>query len=298
MRGYRNKSRNTVKSSDTRRCEESETKSDDEEAKNNKEEETKIDAIDAIPKGVNASCVRLNGQQIMSLGLDFAGFRGRQERVSFKLNVARFRSFYGVGPDALSCMWCDIIDLDLSKKKLDAATFLMAMNWLKLYDTEHVLAGRWLQDEKTIRNKICDMVLTIQKLKASKVVWEKFDEGEVFVISVDGVHCRIREVRTDPGSKWYDHKSHGAGVSYELGIAIRSGKLVWMKGPFPASQHDMTTFRGGKKDDKNKDPNSLMNKLEGKQLGVGDSGYKGEPTKITYTRPGDAPEVKEFKARV
>jgi hypothetical protein len=33
---------------------------------------------------------------------------------------------------------------------MDATTFLMAMNWLKIYDTEHVLAGRWILDEQVI----------------------------------------------------------------------------------------------------------------------------------------------------
>ena len=45
---------------------------------------------------------------------------------------------------------------------------------------------------------------------------------------MDGVHCRTFEVRKDPSTKWYSHKSHSAGLAYELAIAIRSDGLVWI----------------------------------------------------------------------
>ncbi|MFN7879604.1 MAG: hypothetical protein ACK5P1_06300, partial [Sphingobacteriia bacterium] len=66
-------------------------------------------------------------------------------------------------------------------------------------------------------------------LKEKKVVWGEWGNEDIFIISVDGVHCRIQEVRKEPSAKWFDHKSHGAGVAYELGIAIRSGiHLLWL----------------------------------------------------------------------
>ncbi len=123
------------------------------------------------------------------------------------------------------------------------------------------------------------------------------------MVSVDGVHCRIREVRKDLSAKWFDHNSHGAGLAYENGIPIQSGNLVWIKGPFPASTHDFTIFRGEVEEDetltKNADPaqpqapapECLRDKIKDGQRTVGDTGYRGE-------RPGDSHEVKKFKARV
>lgn len=128
-------------------------------------------------------------------------------------------------------------------------------------------------------------------------MWGNFDEDEVFLISVDGVHCKIFEPRTDPGSKWYSHKHNSAGVCYELGVAIRSNRLVWIRGPFPASFHDVTIFRGGKNGEV-KDPNALQSKIPDGKRAVGDSGYRGEPTKISVTREEDSKAVKQFKARV
>ena len=41
-----------------------------------------------------------------------------------------------------------------------------------------------------------------------------------------------------------------------------------------------------------------MSKIPEGKRAIGDSGYKGEPSKISTTRPGDSREVKKFKARV
>jgi hypothetical protein len=67
-----------------------------------------------------------------------------------------------------------------------------------------------------------------------QIAWGGFG-AEIYIISVDGVHCRIFKPRTDPGSKHYSHKSNSAGVMYELRIAIRSSRLVWIAGQSSAA---------------------------------------------------------------
>jgi hypothetical protein len=58
------------------------------------------------------------------------------------------------------------------------------------------------------------------------------------------------------------------------------GHIRWVNGPQPASTHDLTFFRGGKKGKENEwEKSSLYFKLpEGLRL-VGDSAYKGQPDK-------------------
>jgi len=76
-----------------------------------------------------------------------------------------------------------------------------------------------------------------------------------------------------------------------------------MRGPFPASVHDITIFRGGKSDQDigEWDRDALYFKMEelgeGKK-GVGDSGYAGEPSKIVCTNSFHRSDFKEFLARV
>ena len=188
-------------------------------------------------------------------------------------------------------------DIKQNPSKMNVSDFLMALNWCKAYSTEAEMAGDWGLNEKTVREKVRAYCWWIQVLIEIKVIFGDFHHDEMFWCSVDGVHCMIYEPRKDPSSKWYLHKSNSAALTYELAIAIRSNHLVWIRGPFPASQHDITTFRGGKKGEP-KDPHALIFQIPDGKKAIGDSGLQGEPNKITTTRPEDSAEVKVFKGRV
>jgi len=98
----------------------------------------------------------------------------------------------------------------------------------------------------------------------------------------------------------YSHKFNGAGVGYELGIAIYSSRLVWIAGPFPASRHDLTIFRGGRPDEEPKDPEALIFKIPEGKKGIGDSAYTAEAGlggKMVVSRQEDSVALKKFKAR-
>ena len=88
----------------------------------------------------------------------------------------------------------------------------------------------------------------IQSLKEKKIVFDGFADDEVHWITVDTVNFQTQEFRLDPSSDWFDFKSHGSGLKYELACAIRRPDIVWVKGPEPAGEmYDGTIFRGGKK---------------------------------------------------
>lgn len=238
-----------------------------------------------------ARVVLFDEKAMLRWGLSLVGFPNfRQVGVSDATNTRRFRAHFGVGAKALSKLYADLATI---MPKIDIKDFFLALSWLKLYETENVLAGRWTLSEKTIRNTCRSYVQKIQQLKESKVLWGEFEDDEVYIISVDGVHCRMQEVRRDPGSKWYTHKHNSAGVSYELGIAIRRNQLVWINGPFPASRHDITTFRSA-----NEPANGLKAKIPDGKRAIGDSGYKGEPNKVSITRENHSDDVKEYFGRV
>lgn len=106
---------------------------------------------------------------IRELGLSLVGFGTMRQQVSDKLNTDRFRAFYGVSPKALESLFICLQDkFGESSAKLE--DFLMTMNWLKSYDTEHVLAGRWGLSEQTIRTKVQIVTGRIQSLKTVKVI--------------------------------------------------------------------------------------------------------------------------------
>jgi DDE superfamily endonuclease len=113
------------------------------------------------------------------------------------------------------------------------------------------------------------------------------DETALFA-TVDGTHCRIYEQRKEPNSKWCSHKFKGPGLGYELVIDIYHQQLLYVHGPYRAGDNDISNFRK---------PEGIMNRIpEGKKL-VGDSGYRGEPGKITTPNVHDSLIIKNFKNR-
>ena len=112
-----------------------------------------------------------------------------------------------------------------------------------------------------------------------------------------------QDFRTDPSTKWYDFKSHSSGLKYEYAMSIRKPKIIWRNGPFPASFHDITIFRGGKSDEPKESwkRDSLYFKMEefvpGKKA-IGDSAYEGEPEKVFVAKEGQSKDLREFMARV
>jgi hypothetical protein len=131
------------------------------------------------------------------------------------------------------------------------------------------------------------------------MVWlwdENVNDDAIFIISVDGVHCRINEPRVQPDAAWYSHKHHCAGVTYELGIAIRSQNLVWINGPYKSSMHDLRVFRGGDANVVEEEGSLKALMPPGKRI-IGDCGYIGEPDVISTRNTLDTPEVKILKMR-
>ena len=73
-------------------------------------------------------------------------------------------------------------------------------------------------------------------MKENKIKFDPddFPSDQIFILSVDGVNFTIWEPRaTNPGSHWYDHKSHSAGLSYEVAVDIRISRILWILGPRP-----------------------------------------------------------------
>lgn len=127
----------------------------------------------------------------------------------------------------------------------------------------------------------------------SKIVFKNFDANdEVFIISIDGTHCRTSEPRTHPSTRHCSHKSNGPGLAYELALAIHSNQLVWINGGFMPADHDLTIYRK---------PDGLKQKMVRDQPGkraIADEGYRGEPGTISTRNDFDSDELRRFKRRV
>lgn len=109
----------------------------------------------------------------------------------------------------------------------------------------------------------------------------------MLAISVDGIHCRIWEPRTLPSSGWYSKKFNGAGLSYEVGVAIWHNQIVWINGPFPCGQNDGMIF--GRKLKKKMNDSGIR--------GIADRGYTGHTNELAIRNAFDGKDVRDFKKR-
>jgi hypothetical protein len=114
----------------------------------------------------------------------------------------------------------------------------------------------------------------------SQIMWENRLENDIdndCLVSIDGTDFKIQEPKPEgqPFSPaWYSHKYKGPGVRYEVGLAIRTGNIVWINGPFPCGDYsDTTIFRHG-----------LANYLDVGERVEADKGYKGDDPALAKTK--------------
>ena len=82
-------------------------------------------------------------------------------------------------------------------------------------------------------------------------------------VSIDGTDCPIEEPQ-DFDPKWYSHKINRSDVRYEIGLTLRSKKIVWVYGPFACGKNpDISIFRS-----------YLKAKLKLREKVLADSGYQ------------------------
>lgn len=233
--------------------------------------------------------------QITLLGLQLAGFTTRTiATTNAATNEKRLKDFCYAGSKSITQILNDVQDDSLGEFKIakpNPSHLIWALYFLKKYPTAHDFSARCGDGtEKTVLTRAWRYVRAIQALKERKIQWIFGEEDvfdEYFIISVDGVHFRIHEPRTQPSSGWYSKKHNGAGLVYEIGLAIQTNKIVWINGPFPAGQNDMKVFR-----------KELMSKIPANCRAIGDDGYRGEPLKVSTKNVFNSDKVKKFSSRV
>lgn len=240
--------------------------------------------------------LRFAQEEFATLGLLLAGYSNNTiTSTCQETNDNRLKDFCYAGSKTLCCIYEDIQDPSLGEFRIakpNPSYLVFALYFLKKYPTAHDFASRCDGTEKTVLSRAWRYIRAIQKLKEKKIQWifdDRNNFNEFFLLSVDGVHCRIYEPRTQPSSGWYSKKFNKAGLTYELGVAIHHNKIVWINGPFPAGQNDIKVFRkeGG-----------LHSKIPEGCRAIGDEGYRGEPSKISTRNEFNSEEVKQFGNRV
>jgi len=87
---------------------------------------------------------------------------------SEQTNKTRFRAHYGIGPVGSLAMYNDLKQVR-NNVIIDCCSLLMALNFLKCYETEPCMASRWGFPEEKTRIKVREYVRFIQQMKEYKV---------------------------------------------------------------------------------------------------------------------------------
>eukprot|EP00980_Cylindrotheca_fusiformis_P021825 scaffold8664_cov53-Cylindrotheca_fusiformis.AAC.2 len=238
--------------------------------------------------------VRLTTESFFKLGLLQCYDEKRINSTCHATNENRFKDSYYACPETVHQIFVAIQSPHLGDKRISSpipSHLLGAFRFLKKYPTAHDLAGFCKCTEKTALTRAWRYIEAIQALKEQKIKWvfdDDYNYPEMYVATVDGVHCRISEPRKNPSSTWFSTKSNKAAVAYEIAVSIQHNRIVWMNGPFPAGTNDKRIF------DK---PNGLATKLKDHQKVIADEGYRGAPKKVSTCNTFDSVEMKDFKRR-
>eukprot|EP00978_Attheya_sp_CCMP212_P024730 scaffold78230_cov61-Attheya_sp.AAC.1 len=177
--------------------------------------------------------VVLTADEFLMRGLTLCGFTvNRQLRSSRETNLERFKSLFGSLPHIYTQIWEDLIYTDIPEirigmdnvKRQSPAGFLVAINFLKTYQTETAKSGYLNMTEKTMRKWIWYYCPKIQALKAKRIN--------------EPIHPILSKK-----PKYYSHKFKHAGLNYKIGISVFDNKVVSLNGPFRAGKGDLDTFQ-------------------------------------------------------
>jgi hypothetical protein len=117
----------------------------------------------------SATMVVATSDHLLHLGLELVGFKTRHiQRTRYTKNLSRFRSAYGVGPETVAHILHDLSHHGIEEEP-DTIWLLIALNWMRVYNTEEFMEGVFDRDEKTLREHIWKYVLAVRQLKDVKV---------------------------------------------------------------------------------------------------------------------------------
>ena len=242
----------------------------------------------------------LSPKEVITRGLKYA-----KVSVKSKWKLERledeFHAQYGSDSTSVAMVWYHISekdDLTKIEKKKGLSRLLMAMHFLWAYNRNCKELGR--------KFNVCDnyakgcylwkWIERIHALSADKIMWShELDDpdGPTNVIWVDAVDMSTWEKKhptlpKDP--KNFTHKYNGAGVKYQVVVAVHLARVVGIYGPYLGAVSDKKILK----------LSGVLDKLKDGKMAVVDKGYINHALKdkLSWPNPHEAPEVSQYKSRI
>jgi hypothetical protein len=237
--------------------------------------------------------------EMLNKGLILLGWsQERLERRKLETNIEQYHGMYGMDPSSTAKLWLDLQTTRIETARVNPDETSIdklhwAMHFLYRYPTETERESTWQKCANTIREACWLYVYKIKELKAETIVWPKFGNSDVWVMTVDGTHLVTLEPGDNPDfprdPSYFSFKHHTAGFNYEVGVHLFESKCIWLSGPHKAGVYnDAKIFREC----------GLMHRLRRKgKKAIADSGYRGFSNEISMHNSLDTEEVREFKTR-
>lgn len=238
----------------------------------------------------------VGAETMMQKGLQLLYSKDRIDRVKNRsTNIDRFRKQYGINPITACHLYSDMQDIDFTTPFIPGWTslrfFLIGLFIVRKYPTYDEIESTFDLEPGYASRLGWQWVARFREMLPFVCVFpaEEEWENQVWCMTVDGTHVWRREPKHPElaiDRKTFSHKFNKAGYAYELAISLTGG-LVWVHGPFKAGQNDITIFRKALK----------ARLLQLGRKAIGDRGYRGEPSVISFPNATDSTAVAMFKSR-
>lgn len=261
--------------------------------------------------------MELAPNEMRRMGLIFMKIDAQQQQdLGMKICDEMFRSLYGCPAEVMSDMWEDLRTTNIANAQLSPKED--SIFGLKMFCMAHYYLWNYPRSSKVLQVQFYPIgehytrgkpfwkwVGRIAALLPTKIKWmPELDDpnGEIFIVSVDGVDCRTDERRDHAvfniNNKRCSHKFKHAALRYEVAVAIYDEKIVWVNGPFIAGKTDLQILRAGQKDGSG----TLLDRIPAGKMLVADRGYQtSQPTeigKMAFKRNEDPSNLQKYKGRV
>jgi len=199
----------------------------------------------------------LTGLDALRLGLEFLKMpEEEQETYGPDKCEEFFNAAYGSHSEIIAEIWADLQPTLLEKERTRTGlkSFFMALYLLYCYPRNAKLIQVHfgpVGEVKTRGRPIWSWVENIASLFASKIGWhprlDDVNEGQEFILSVDGVDFRTYERRDHPlypiDRQRCSHKFKHAALKYQIALSISEDKIIWISQQAIGGVHDLTHIR-------------------------------------------------------
>ncbi|CAB9522013.1 unknown protein [Seminavis robusta] len=220
-----------------------------------------------------------------------------QDRRCQATNVRVFKAHFGRHPLHLAQVWRDlqlfgIMTVEEAKEKKSFRGFMLANNFLRLYESEDVRNARFGGNYDYNRALAWDFVGRIASLKVHRIRCPTTWPVRLGA-SADGTQLRTNEPRDEEmrrNPKNYAYKYNFAGLNYLIVLSLWTNHIWFASGGDPGSTHDMTITR-----------QEFVDMVPDGCRVIADDAFTGkterEKSIFAVSNNLDAPAVKEFKGR-